>query len=154
MVDVRLHDGLGWVDVESSRCAMPADGETFGVAPGAPGSGALVFQVVAAPELVAVFSLDVRALGESERSAIEAILRGRVEHVAFLHGERSGAGVVDGRGPPIVLATAAATLKVVGGWDESVPIMIASNGTTFAVRLSLDDGVWRAEAHESTPALL
>jgi hypothetical protein len=70
----------------------------------------------------------------------------RVEYVTFLRQDRPGAAVVEGLGDPIVLATAAAALKAIGGWDESVPILIECGGREIAVRLSFDGRTWHADA--------
>jgi hypothetical protein len=116
---------------------MPPDGDAFAVAPGVEGQGFRTFHVVELPQPVAVLMVDAKApLEADERATIEALLAGQVDHVAFLSRERTGAGVVEGHGPPAILATAAAALKAIGGWDESFPISIEVNGTKIDVRLS------------------
>jgi hypothetical protein len=125
---------------------MPPDGETFALAVGAGSGRSRTFHVVEVPQLVAVVSIDAEAaLEERERVGVETILGPYVDHVAFFRDEGPGAGVVEGKGAPIVLATAAAALKAIGGWDESIPISIEANGNTVAVRLSFD-GKWKADA--------
>jgi hypothetical protein len=90
-------------------------------------------------------------LDERERREIETLLGNHVGHIAFLGQERSGYGVVEGQGPPVVLATAAAALKAIGGWDETVPISIDVNGNRIAVRLSFDGTNWIADAMDAIP---
>lgn len=81
---------------------------------------------------------------------IEALLLAtHIENVAYLGQERAGAAVVDGEGTAVVLATAAAALKVIGGWDESVPISIEVDGTTIEVRFTSDGGEWNADVKEA-----
>jgi len=138
---VRLRKGIGWVDTASGEYALPPDGETFALAPGAV-EGAHLFHVVEAPRPVAI----VRAPHDDrERGRIEGLLADHVEHTAFVGEERDGFAVVDGRGPPVVLATAVAALKAIGGWDESVPISIAVNAERFDVRLSYDGERWMVD---------
>lgn len=76
---------------------------------------------------------------------MRAILADQVEHVAFVEDDRDGATVADGEGPPTLLATAIAAWKVIGGWDESVPISVSMNGERIDVRLSYDGQRWTAE---------
>jgi hypothetical protein len=49
-----------------------------------------------------------------------------------------------------MLATAAAALKAIGGWDESVPISIEINGQAIEVRLHFDGRGWTAEASDAS----
>ncbi len=124
---------------------MPPDGETFAIAPGAEGIAPVFFHVVEVPQVVAVVTVARDQWDERGRPAIERLLANHVEHVGFLRQERPGAGVVDGHGPPRVLATAAAALKAIGGWDESVPIVIEVGGQKIDVRLSWDGAGWTAD---------
>jgi hypothetical protein len=127
---------------------MPPDGETFAPAMGWP-EGARHFHIVEVPQPIAVVSLNTEvALREGEAAVIDANLSSQVQHVAFLSAEGVGTGVVKGRGPVAALATAAAALKVIGGWDESDPIMLEVNGVKVEVRLRFE-GTWEAEVKEA-----
>jgi hypothetical protein len=147
---IRFRKGLGWVDAATDRCALPPDGNDFALALGY-SPGARTFHVVELPLPLAVVSVSSQApVSELERAQIEDLLADRVAHVAFLREDRPGACVVDGRGPPRLLATAAAALKAIGGWDESVPISITVNGEAIAVRLGFDGPEWIANAQEAS----
>jgi hypothetical protein len=50
--------------------------------------------------------------------------------------------------PPEPLGIAAATLKVIGGWDESVPIVLRVNDKTVEVRIRFGEAGWEADARE------
>lgn len=138
---IRLRNGIGWIDIASGRCALPPDGETFAIAPGAPVEAPCSFHIVEAPQVIAV----VRDPGDDdERTRIESALANHVEHTAFVQEEREGFAAVHGHGASIVLATAVAALKAIGGWDESVPITISVDGEQLDVRLSYDGSRWTA----------
>jgi hypothetical protein len=146
---VRLRNGLGWIDIAGGRCAMPPDGERFAVAPGH-STDWRIFYVAEIPEPVAVISWNAGApLGGSERAQIEAILSGHVAHVAFLRPEGASSGSVTGHGPPLVLATAAATLVVLGTLDDLDSCVLTVDAKTIEVRLQFCDGRWEAAAVES-----
>jgi hypothetical protein len=119
---IRLRNGLGWLDLASGRCAD-------------------------VPQPVAVIAYGTGiSFDDRDHARIEALLAPYVAHVAFLHSEAMGSGVVDGSGPPLVLAIAAATLKALGGWDESDAIVLRVGSTAIAVRLRLVGGAWEADA--------
>lgn len=130
---------------------MPPDGGTFAIAPAAEGLAPIFFHVVEVPQVVAVVTVAQDRWNERTRTDVERLLTDHVEHVAFLHQDRPGGAVVDGQGPPGVLATAVAALKAIGGWDECVPIVIEVSGMKIDVRLSWDGARWTAEIEESKP---
>jgi diguanylate cyclase (GGDEF)-like protein len=146
---IHLRNGLGWVDAATGQHALPPDGDAFSVAPGATGA-ARTFHVVDLPDPVALVAFDpATVIDATEIGKIDALLRAQVGTVAFLGPEREGAAVVHartGRSSDVDVATAAAALKAIGGWDESVPIVLNVDRRIVVVSMLHGDAGWQATA--------
>ncbi len=118
---------------------MPPDGEQFAIAAGAPSDPTYLFHVVEIPQPVALVSTFDRApFGNDGMDRIEGILSDRLALVGFIGPECEGSAVVRTRKAhtsPLEVGSAAAALKVIGGWDETVPLTLNLDGKIIVVWL-------------------
>lgn len=140
--DIRLRNGLGWVNRLDGASRDPPDGESFGLAAGADASSVLFYAVDTASHSrgVAVLAHDGNqpSLAEVEEAVVLGLLRAGYAVVAWVGPEAPRAAVVrcygDGEDATEHAACAVWALKTIGGWDESERMTFCVTHIGFADR--------------------
>ena len=157
---VRIQQGLGWVDLERNMAVMPPKGKKPSSAK--TGQGGFLFQVAEIPSRVAVLARNRKAPAAKERKGGESaelravdLLLGQVQQVAWIEAQADGAATAEAYSDeaPSALNAACAMAAVEahagGEQEEEDPLVFNVKGeqsNTVTVRLSRQSEGYRVTA--------